>query len=118
MTTFGGRSRNNNSRVLGTVNGSGGGEVVVPVGVVGGGLSANGVSASVSGGKCFIRQSSCRVMPPTTSLIRLRATLMCTVILVLAIFSYRTVQRNFDWHDEESLYKSAIHVNPPKGKNG
>lgn len=77
-------------------------------GVVG---SSDGGVGAVSG-KCFIRQSWSRV-----SQIRgRRLVLMCTVILVLSSFAYRTVVRNFDWYDEESLYKSAIHVNPPKGK--
>lgn len=63
-------------------------------------------------GKCFMRQSSNRV----SQIQRRHVVLMCAVILVVSTFGYRTVQRNFDWHDEESLYKSAIHVNPPKGK--
>lgn len=69
---------------------------------------------SVGGsGKCFMRQSC----SPVSQIGAGRGMgLMCTVILVLSTFSYRTAQRNFDWHDEESLYKSAIHVNPPKGK--
>lgn len=35
--------------------------------------------------------------------------------LLLAL-SARTLARNRDWRDEESLYRSAVGVNPPKGK--
>lgn len=34
-------------------------------------------------------------------------------ILVLS-YSARTYLRNLDWHDEESLYRSGIPINPPK----
>lgn len=39
----------------------------------------------------------------------------CAVLLVAA-YSLRTIDRNADWYDEESLYRSAISINPPKGK--
>ena len=35
---------------------------------------------------------------------------------LLIIFSGRTLKRNADWRDEESLYRSGIPVNPAKGK--
>lgn len=38
------------------------------------------------------------------------------VLVLLLIFSLRTVRRNRDWLNEESLYRSAIPVNPPKGE--
>lgn len=92
--------------------------------------SCEGVGAGVSSGatgKCFIRQSwrsnggvVGELGGAGVSQIlrgRSRVVLMCVVVvLVLSTFGYRTWQRNFDWHDEESLYKSAIHVNPPKGE--
>ncbi|RZF44540.1 hypothetical protein LSTR_LSTR002313 [Laodelphax striatellus] len=34
--------------------------------------------------------------------------------VLLVSFSARTLQRNSDWRDEESLYRSGINVNPPK----
>lgn len=34
---------------------------------------------------------------------------------LLAVYSARTIQRNQDWHTEETLYRSGISVNPPKG---
>ena len=43
------------------------------------------------------------------------AIVLC-VIFMLSAFSFKTVIRNRDWYDEESLYRSAINVNPPKGK--
>lgn len=39
----------------------------------------------------------------------------CFVVLIL-VFSAKTVLRNKDWFDEESLYRSAIPVNPAKGE--
>ncbi|KAK3927728.1 Protein O-mannosyl-transferase TMTC2 [Frankliniella fusca] len=38
-------------------------------------------------------------------------TMVCVSLLALAA---RTVLRNRDWHDEVSLYRSAVAVNPPK----
>lgn len=40
----------------------------------------------------------------------------CLLLVLLVVFSARTVLRNRDWSNEESLYRSALHVNPPKGK--
>lgn len=34
--------------------------------------------------------------------------------ITLLAFGARTLQRNRDWHDEESLYRSGVDVNPPK----
>ncbi|KOX72250.1 hypothetical protein WN51_01112 [Melipona quadrifasciata] len=42
-----------------------------------------------------------------------RAVLLATAILV-CLMSAKTLLRNTDWFDEESLYRSALHVNPPK----
>lgn len=42
----------------------------------------------------------------------------CLLLLLLVVYSARTVLRNKDWSNEESLYRSALHVNPPKGKVG
>lgn len=39
----------------------------------------------------------------------------CTIFL-LVIMSMRTVRRNMDWWHEENLYRSGIHINPPKGR--
>ncbi|KAK9508070.1 hypothetical protein O3M35_007812 [Rhynocoris fuscipes] len=35
--------------------------------------------------------------------------------LLVLTYSARTYIRNFDWKDEEALYKSGININPPKG---
>lgn len=43
------------------------------------------------------------------------AAIVCLIVLI-STFSFKTVIRNRDWYDEESLYRSAINVNPPKGK--
>lgn len=44
-----------------------------------------------------------------------RLILVVTAIL-LTFMAAKTLRRNIDWHDEESLYRSALHVNPPKGQ--
>lgn len=36
-------------------------------------------------------------------------------VLLLVALGSRTLQRNADWKNEESLYRSAIHINPAKG---
>ena len=35
--------------------------------------------------------------------------------ILLVVYSARTIQRNRDWNSEETLYRSGISVNPPKG---
>lgn len=37
--------------------------------------------------------------------------------LLIIVLSAKTILRNKDWHDEESLYKSGIEINPPKGEH-
>lgn len=65
------------------------------------------VGAAVSG--CY------RIARRNGSKTRGRAVLVATAILIVAM-SAKTLVRNADWRDEESLYRSALHVNPPKGK--
>ncbi|XP_017107201.2 protein O-mannosyl-transferase Tmtc2 [Drosophila bipectinata] len=43
-----------------------------------------------------------------------RCALLLSFSVILAAMSLRTVRRNADWRDEESLYRSAIAINPPK----
>lgn len=38
------------------------------------------------------------------------------LLIVVLAMSIRTVYRNYDWRDEESLFRSALHINPPKGE--
>lgn len=45
---------------------------------------------------------------------RSMATILFLIILISAC-SLKTIRRNRDWRDEESLYRSAIKVNPSKG---
>ncbi|XP_059617887.1 protein O-mannosyl-transferase TMTC2 [Phlebotomus argentipes] len=45
---------------------------------------------------------------------RQRITVTVFILVVLSVFCFRTVIRNFDWRNEESLYRSAIDVIPPK----
>ena len=51
-----------------------------------------------------------------TSKSRGRLVLVVTAVL-LGLMSAKTLRRNLDWYDEESLYRSALHVNPPKGSS-
>ncbi|KAK3917710.1 Protein O-mannosyl-transferase TMTC1, partial [Frankliniella fusca] len=43
-----------------------------------------------------------------------RTPVLVAGVLLLAVFAARTVQRNWDWADEEDLYRAGIAVNPPK----
>lgn len=45
-----------------------------------------------------------------------RCVLLLAFSVLLVAMSVRTVRRNEDWRDEETLFRSAITVNPPKGK--
>lgn len=45
-----------------------------------------------------------------------RCVLLLAFSVLLVAMSLRTVRRNEDWRDEETLFRSAITVNPPKGK--
>lgn len=38
------------------------------------------------------------------------------MVVLLLVFSLKTIKRNRDWMNEETLYRSAVPVNPPKGK--
>lgn len=42
---------------------------------------------------------------------------MLVLLTGLLAMSAATLRRNLDWSDEESLFKSALHVNPPKGRS-
>lgn len=44
-----------------------------------------------------------------------RKVLRFTLVLLLIFYSARTIRRNQDWLTEESLYRSGISINPPKG---
>ncbi len=46
---------------------------------------------------------------------RKRYAVMACVSVMLIACSVKTIYRNYDWRDEESLYRSAIGINPPKG---
>ncbi|XP_049318038.1 protein O-mannosyl-transferase TMTC2 [Bactrocera dorsalis] len=43
-----------------------------------------------------------------------KVALILGLSLLLSVLGARTVQRNYDWYDEESLFRSAVQVNPPK----
>lgn len=38
------------------------------------------------------------------------------LVVLISVYSVKTIRRNMDWRDEESLYRSAVIVNPPKGE--
>lgn len=41
---------------------------------------------------------------------------MLSLLLTLCAMCGYTLRRNLDWRDEESLFRSALHINPPKGE--
>lgn len=45
-----------------------------------------------------------------------RTMLLCLCAALVLLNGVRTVRRNRDWSDEESLYKSGISINPAKGE--
>lgn len=47
---------------------------------------------------------------------RKRQIILGCFVALLLVYSGKTLLRNLDWQDEESLFRSAISVNPPKGK--
>jgi hypothetical protein len=60
--------------------------------------------------KFFKGQTACQQRP-----VRKMAAI-CALAILLATFGLRTLQRNRDWRDEESLYRSGLRVNPAKGE--
>lgn len=46
-----------------------------------------------------------------------RPILAIVMIALLTAFAAKTVARNQDWLNDESLYRSGVVINPPKGKN-
>nr|CAD7401247.1 unnamed protein product [Timema poppensis] len=64
-------------------------------------------------GYCLLVGVGCHAMSERTSR---RLVTLCLALLVVS-FCVRTLLRNKDWYDEESLYRSGIHINPPKGKS-
>lgn len=44
-----------------------------------------------------------------------RLFLLALLVALCAMCGY-TLRRNLDWRDEESLFRSALHINPPKGE--
>lgn len=46
---------------------------------------------------------------------RIARTILFATIFLLSVMSARTLLRNEDWRNEESLYRSALRINPPKG---
>lgn len=47
---------------------------------------------------------------------RARTLITSVCLVILLAMAARTIRRNLDWRDEESLYRSAVSVNPPKGE--
>lgn len=41
---------------------------------------------------------------------------MLALLIALSAMCARTMYRNLNWRDEESLFRSALHINPPKGE--
>lgn len=63
-------------------------------------------------GFCFFVGFGCRILSKRAQTKSVSA-VFTGLLLVLIL---RTLQRNNDWRDEESLYRSGVEINPPKGK--
>lgn len=48
----------------------------------------------------------------------LRKLVLAALVALVLVLSLRTVRRNRDWLTEEDLYRSGIHINPPKCEYG
>ncbi|CAI6365923.1 unnamed protein product [Macrosiphum euphorbiae] len=64
-------------------------------------------------GYCLLVGCSAAALAKATSG-RRSAIVYALYAVTVATYGLRTVLRNRDWHDEESLYRSGIQVNPPK----
>lgn len=65
------------------------------------------IGAAISGTYGVAKKSGCK---------KVAKGILVLTMLLLGLMSARTILRNTDWYDEESLYRSALRVNPPKGK--
>ena len=65
------------------------------------------IGAAISGTHGIAKKAGCG---------KLSKGIIVATTLFLGLMSARTLLRNMDWYGEESLYRSALRVNPPKGK--
>lgn len=66
-----------------------------------------------SAGLCLLLGLGCEKLWDSR---KYRRTSLACLFVLLCVFSARTLVRNKDWMSEEALFRSALHVNPPKGK--
>lgn len=67
-------------------------------------------------GFCLLVATGARALYIRLRSPRCRAALLCLCAALVLLNGTRTVRRNRDWSNEESLYKSGISVNPAKGE--
>lgn len=67
-------------------------------------------------GFCLLVATGARAVYVRLRSPRCRTVLSCLCAALVLLNGVRTVRRNRDWSDEESLYKSGIGVNPAKGE--
>lgn len=67
-------------------------------------------------GFCLLVATGARALHIRLRSPRCRAALLCLCAALVLLNGTRTVRRNRDWSNEESLYKSGISVNPAKGE--
>ncbi|KAL0266536.1 UNVERIFIED_CONTAM: hypothetical protein PYX00_009046 [Menopon gallinae] len=65
-------------------------------------------------GYCLLVSFGCNLIYKRTNR---RAVIVCATLVLVLVYAIRTLVRNNDWIDEESLYRSGIPINPPKGKS-
>lgn len=66
-----------------------------------------------SAGLCLLLGLGCEKLWESR---KYRRSSLASLFVLLCVFSARTLVRNKDWMNEEALYRSALHVNSPKGK--
>lgn len=64
-------------------------------------------------GYCLLISFGCNLLYKKTNK---KAVILCATLILFFVCTVRTIVRNNDWNNEESLYRSGIPINPPKCK--
>lgn len=62
-------------------------------------------------GYCLLISFGCNLLYKKTNK---KAVILCATLILFFVCTVRTIVRNNDWNNEESLYRSGIPINPPK----
>ena len=66
-------------------------------------LVSYGAYVTINNGTALCERTVCRTLVTSC------------VLLLVTLYSVRTVVRNEDWRSEEQLYRSGVDINPAKG---